>query len=35
VPHLGDISIGHALISKAVYLGLDETVKEYLKIMKN
>jgi pyridoxine 5-phosphate synthase len=35
VPHLGDISIGHALISKAVYLGLDKTVKEYLKIMKN
>jgi pyridoxine 5-phosphate synthase len=34
VPHLGDISIGHALISKAVYLGLDQTVKEYLKLMK-
>lgn len=33
VPHLGDISIGHALISKAVFLGLENTVKEYLKIM--
>lgn len=33
VPHLHDISIGHALISKAVFWGLDRTVKEYLKIM--
>jgi len=33
VPHLSEISIGHALISKALYLGLDNTVKEYLKIM--
>lgn len=34
VPHLADISIGHALISKAVYLGLEQTVKEYLNLMK-
>jgi len=33
VPHLRDISIGHALISKAIYLGLGNTVKKYLKIM--
>jgi pyridoxine 5-phosphate synthase len=33
VPHLSDISIGHALISKSIYWGLDKTVKEYLKIM--
>jgi pyridoxine 5-phosphate synthase len=33
VPHLNDVSIGHALISKAVFWGLDRTVKEYLKIM--
>lgn len=33
VPHLHDISIGHALVSKAVFWGLDRTVKEYLKIM--
>ncbi len=33
VPHLRDISIGHALVSKAIYLGLGNTVKEYLKIM--
>lgn len=33
VPHMEDISIGHALISKAVFWGLDRTVKEYLQIM--
>ncbi|MFO7848021.1 MAG: pyridoxine 5'-phosphate synthase [Balneolaceae bacterium] len=33
VPHLADISIGHALISQSLYWGLDRTVKEYLKIM--
>ncbi|PKD44943.1 pyridoxine 5'-phosphate synthase [Rhodohalobacter barkolensis] len=33
VPHLHDISIGHALVSKAVFWGLDRTVKEYLRIM--
>jgi pyridoxine 5-phosphate synthase len=33
VPYLQDISIGHALVSKAVFWGLDRTVKEYLKIM--
>ncbi|WP_069132730.1 pyridoxine 5'-phosphate synthase [Rhodohalobacter halophilus] len=33
VPYLQDISIGHALISKSVFWGLDRTVKEYLKIM--
>ena len=33
VPHLADISIGHALISEAVYDGLDKTVKAYLSII--
>ncbi|MDR9366418.1 MAG: pyridoxine 5'-phosphate synthase [Balneolaceae bacterium] len=33
VNHLEDISIGHALISKSVFWGLERTVKEYLKIM--
>jgi len=33
VPHLGEISIGHALVSKAVFLGLENTVKEYLNII--
>ena len=35
VPHLHDISIGHALISKAVYWGLEKTVKAYLEIMED
>tara|TARA_R110002124_G_scaffold45693_1_gene137921 strand:- start:24186 stop:24914 length:729 start_codon:yes stop_codon:yes gene_type:complete len=33
VPHLNEISIGHALISDAVFDGLEVTVKNYLKIM--
>lgn len=33
VPHLHDISIGHALISSALYYGLEETVKKFLNIM--
>lgn len=33
VPYLADISIGHALISRSLFHGLDQTVKEYLKIL--
>lgn len=33
VPHLHDISIGHALISIAVFKGLENTVKAFLEIM--
>lgn len=33
VPHLHDISIGHALVSKALFWGLDRTVKEYVGLM--
>lgn len=33
VPHLREVSIGHALISKSIYWGLERTVKEYLKLM--
>ena len=33
VPHLNDISIGHALVSSALFYGLDETVKKFLSIM--
>ncbi len=33
VPYLADISIGHALVSKSIYWGLDKTVKAYLEIM--
>lgn len=34
VPHLNDVSIGHALISDALYYGLENTVKKYMDIMK-
>lgn len=33
VPHLKDISIGHALVSKSLFWGLDKTVKAYIQIM--
>ena len=29
VPHLDEVSIGHALICDALYLGLSETIKRY------
>ena len=31
IPHLLETSIGHALISDALYLGLEETIRRYLK----
>ena len=34
VPHLAEVSIGHALISDALYLGIEETVKQYLDCLK-
>jgi pyridoxine 5-phosphate synthase len=30
VPHLAEVSIGHALISESLYLGLENVVKMYL-----
>lgn len=30
VPHIAEVSIGHALISDALYLGLEATVAKYL-----
>jgi pyridoxine 5-phosphate synthase len=33
VPHLNDISIGHALISSALFYGLEPTVRKFLTIM--
>ncbi|MBQ4344725.1 MAG: pyridoxine 5'-phosphate synthase [Muribaculaceae bacterium] len=29
VPYLNEVSIGHALISSAIYLGLETTIKRY------
>ncbi|MDE6330887.1 MAG: pyridoxine 5'-phosphate synthase [Muribaculaceae bacterium] len=29
MPHLQEVSIGHALICDAIYLGIDETIRRY------
>jgi pyridoxine 5-phosphate synthase len=31
VPHLDEVSIGHALICDALYLGLENTIQLYLR----
>ena len=33
LPHLDEVSIGHALISHALYVGLDKAVKDYLRAL--
>jgi pyridoxine 5-phosphate synthase len=33
LPHLAEVSIGHALISRALFRGLDATVREYLSVL--
>jgi pyridoxine 5-phosphate synthase len=33
LPSLAEVSIGHALISRALWVGLDVVVKEYLKVL--
>ena len=33
VPYLNEVSIGHALISDALYLGLEKTIKAYQKCL--
>jgi len=33
VPGILEVSIGHALIAEAIQMGLDNTVKEYLKVL--
>jgi pyridoxine 5-phosphate synthase len=34
LPHLDEVSIGHALISRALWVGLDRVVREYLDALK-
>ena len=34
VPYLAEVSIGHALICDALYLGLEETIKRYRALLK-
>jgi pyridoxine 5-phosphate synthase len=31
--HLDEVSIGHALVSRAVFVGLDRSVREYLEVL--
>lgn len=33
VPQVAEVSIGHALVSEALYLGLEETVKRYVQLI--
>ncbi|HVC19928.1 MAG TPA: pyridoxine 5'-phosphate synthase [Vicinamibacterales bacterium] len=33
LPHLDEVSIGHALISRALFVGLDRVVREYLAVL--
>ena len=34
VPHLEEVSIGHALVCDAIYLGLEKTIQAYLSCLK-
>lgn len=34
LPHLDEVSIGHALISRALFNGLDSVVREYLDVLR-
>lgn len=34
LPHLAEVSIGHALISHALYVGLDRSVRDYLHVLR-
>jgi pyridoxine 5-phosphate synthase len=33
LPHLDEVSIGHAIISRAIFLGLERVVREYLAML--
>jgi pyridoxine 5-phosphate synthase len=33
LPHLDEVSIGHAIISRALFLGLDTVIREYLAVL--
>jgi pyridoxine 5-phosphate synthase len=35
LPHLQEVSIGHALISHALFVGLDRSVREYLSVLRH
>jgi pyridoxine 5-phosphate synthase len=33
LPHLAEVSIGHALISHALFVGLERSVRDYLAVL--
>jgi pyridoxine 5-phosphate synthase len=33
IPGILEVSIGHALVGDAIFMGLEQTVKEYLKVL--
>jgi pyridoxine 5-phosphate synthase len=33
LPHLDEVSIGHALVSRAIFVGLATSVREYLRVL--
>jgi pyridoxine 5-phosphate synthase len=33
LPHLDEVSIGHALISHALFVGLSQSVRDYLGVL--
>jgi pyridoxine 5-phosphate synthase len=34
LPHLDEVSIGHAIVSRALWVGLDRVVREYLDVLR-
>jgi pyridoxine 5-phosphate synthase len=34
LPHLDEVSIGHAIVSRAVFVGLETVVREYLDVLR-
>ena len=34
LPHLDEVSIGHAIMSRALFIGLDTVVREYLEVFR-
>ena len=34
LPHLAEVSIGHALMSHALFVGLERSVREYLTVLR-
>jgi pyridoxine 5-phosphate synthase len=33
LPHLDEVSIGHAIMSRALFVGLERVIREYLSVL--